>query len=371
MASPKITPNEIFKRSQSVKHIYASLEDEIFQLIARTLRTPQNYDDVLQWQVEKMNDLHMINRRTVTELSKATGLAEKEIEKAIRDVAYGSIEDIDNQLKSHYQTLPVPSHVDQIIDTFANRAMRDYQNFVNQSLITTSYGVGTATQTYQRIIEQSTAKVLGGTMTINKAVTQTVIEWGEKGLDSGFKDKGGRIWNVQTYAESVIRTSVNNTYNDLRTSRMRDYDIDLVLVNSYPDAREACSQIQGNVCSMSNPSSNPNYPSIYEFGYGTPGGIRGVNCRHILYPFIEGVNINNQPQYNEHQAQEKAEIVKKQRYYEREIRKNKRSLSLAETMGDEDEILKYKHRVRTRQAQIREFISENNLPRRYDRERAS
>lgn len=42
---------------------------------------------------------------------------------------------------------------------------------------------------------------------------------------------------------------------------------------------------------------------------------------------------------------------------------------LAEEMGDPATIEKYKKLVRNRQANIREFIDEHKLPRRYDKER--
>ena len=73
----------------------------------------------------------------------------------------------------------------------------------------------------------------------------------------------------------------------------------------------------------------------------TPGGIRGVRCRHILYPFIKGLNTNNQKQYNSDEAFERGKVVQKQRRLEREVRKTKRSLILAEEIGDEETIQRY------------------------------
>ena len=84
-------------------------------------------------------------------------------------------------------------------------------------------------------------------------MTETVIKWAEQGLESGFVDKRGNVWHVEHYANTVLRSTVNNTYNELRLSRMNEYGIDLVLVNSYSNARPSCARIQGGVCSMSNP----------------------------------------------------------------------------------------------------------------------
>lgn len=368
---PRITPHQLDMFTEPVSDIYRALEDEIFKLVAKRLKTNPIHDKdyVLQWQVDKMQQLRMFNAETVKALSKATGLSEKAIKQAISDVGYGTVKSIDDELKSVYDPLPMPSHIDQILESFINQTFRELDNFVNQTLITTNFGEGTATRMYRKIVEETTGRVLAGNITINQAVAETAIKWSKRGIETAFIDRGGHVWSLERYSDTVIRSTVNNTYNELRTSRMGEYGVDLVLVNSYADARKVCSEIQGNVASMSNPSSNPKYPSIYEFGYGTPGGIRGINCRHIFYPFVEGLNTNNQIQYDPDEAYQRGKVVQKQRGLERQVRESKRSLMLAEEVGDLSTIQKYKQQVRTRQAKVREFVGEHDLPRRYDKER--
>lgn len=368
---PKITPHNLDLFTSPVSDIYRALEDEIFQMVAKRLKTNPGYgkDHVLQWQVEKMAELRMLNRDTIKALSRTTGIAEKEIVKAIEEVGYKTIASVDSELKYAFEPLPIPNHIDTILSQFVQQTFREIDNFVNQSLITTNYGEGTVTRMYRKIVEETTGRVLAGTTTINKAVAETVIKWAEKGIETAFIDRGGHVWSLERYADTVIRSTVNRTYNELRISRMDEYGVDLVLVSALPDPREICSKIQGKVASIKNPSSNPKYPSIYEFGYGEPGGIRGVNCRHMFYPFVEGLNVNNQPQYDEETMKRNRELSQKQRYYERQVRKAKRSLMLAEEIGDEDTIQRYKKLVRARQARLREFVNEHGLVRRYDKER--
>lgn len=371
---PKITPYQLDIFTEPVTDIYRALEEEIFLMIAKRLKTAEgadvSKDNVFQWQLDKMNQLRLINKETIKALSKKTGIAEKEIRKAIINTGIATIESVDRELSGIYEPIPKPSHIDSVLESFVRQTFREYNNFVNQTLITTNYGEGTVTRMYRKIIEETTGKVLAGTKTVNKAIAETVIRWANKGIETTFIDKGGNVWYLERYADTVIRSTVNRTYNELRMSRMQDYDVDLVLVSSLPDAREACSLIQGKIASLKEPGENKSkYPSIYEFGYGEPWGVRGINCRHQFFPFIEGLNENNQPQYAPEEAQEKAKLVQKQRYYERQIRKAKRSLKLAEEIGHPETIERYKKLVRSRQAKIREFISEHELPRRYDKER--
>src|SRR5690625_7480979 len=114
-------------------------------------------------------------------------------------------------------------------------------NFVKQTLITTNFGEGTVTRMYRKIVEETTGKVLSGLKTTNKAIAETVVEWSRRGISTAFVDRGGNIWNLERYAETVIRSTVNRTYNELRMSRMEDYDVDLVLVSALPDPRDICS----------------------------------------------------------------------------------------------------------------------------------
>src|SRR5690625_209005 len=317
-----------------------------------------------------MQELRILNTEAVRELSKATGLSEKRIRKAIENVGYGTIRSVDDELKGIYDPLPQPSQIDQILESYVRQTFREIDNFVNQTLITTNYGEGTVTRMYRRIVEETTGRVLAGTKTINQMVAETVIRWADRGIETAFIDRGGNVWSLERYAETVIRSTANRTYNDLRMSRMQEYGVDLVLVSSLPDPREICGRIQGKVASIKEPFENHSgYPSIYDYGYGTPGGLRGVNCRHMFFPFVEEMMENNQPQYSDSEMEHNRELRQKQRYYERQVKGAKRELKLAEIIGDEETIQAKRRLLRNRQSRIREFVSENNLTRQYNRER--
>src|SRR5690554_4394827 len=275
---PKITPYQLDMFTQPVIDIYRALEEEIFLMMARRLKTSQDIsrDRVFEWQVEKMQQLRTLNNETIRELSKATGLAEKEIRKAIENTGVGTIRSVDDELKGVYDPLPRPTHIDNILSSYVQQTFREIDNFVNQTLITTNYGEGAVTRMYRKIVEETTGRVLAGNITVNKAIAETVIRWADKGIETAFIDRGGHVWSLERYADTVIRSTVNRTYNRLRTERMAEYGVHTVLVSSLPDPREACSKIQGKVASLKRPSENDTgYPSVYEFGYGTPGGIRG------------------------------------------------------------------------------------------------
>src|SRR5690606_15403110 len=219
---PKITPYQLDMFIQPIVHVYQALEQEIFEMIAKRLKTSEDYseDNVLEWQIDKLNQLRLVNEDTIKALAKATGIAEKEIRKAIYEAGIQTIESVDDEVKDIYPTLPKPTQIDAVLESYFRQTCRGVDNVGKQTRITTNYGEGTVTRMYRRIVEETTGKVLAGLKTTNQAIAETVIEWSRKGIDTAFVDRGGNVWTLERYAETVIRSTVNRTYNELRMSRM-------------------------------------------------------------------------------------------------------------------------------------------------------
>ncbi|MGN8987970.1 phage minor capsid protein, partial [Ligilactobacillus salivarius] len=132
-----------------------------------------------------------------------------------------------------------------------------------------------------------------------------------------------------------------------------------------------------NIVPTDDPNYNDKYDSIYNHGYGEPAGTLGINCRHKLFPFTPGVNVNNMTQYNPKEAIRNGNLRQKQRYYERSIRDAKKRLKIAEELEDEQMITRTKTLISARQKKLRKYIKETNklygskhdiLTRDYDRE---
>ena len=135
-------------------------------------------------------------------------------------------------------------------------------------------------------------------------------------------------------------------------------------MSSYPNSRETCAYIQGkvvNIVPTNDPNYNDKYDSIYNHGYGEPAGTLGINCRHKLFPFTPGVNVNNMTQYNPKEAIRNGNLQQKQRYYERSTRDAKKRLKVVEELEDEQMIApRTKTLIAARQKKLREYIKETN-----------
>lgn len=239
----------------------------------------------------------------------------------------------------------------------------DLNNNINESLISRNYGATATTRVYRQILTESTVATVSGLMTHQKAVESAVYRAVDRGLPTKLTDKAGHNWSIEGYARMVVNTTVNRTYNELRLQRMKDFDMHLALMSSHPNSRPACAYIQGHVVNLVPPESNdydPKYDSIYNHDYGKPSGVLGINCRHILFPYVPGINVNHQPQYDPKKAIKNGKLVQQQRARERAIRDAKHRLVAAKELGDEEQVNHAKTLIRARQGNLRRFIKETN-----------
>lgn len=369
-----ISPHQLDLWSSNMAHLYQSLEGELIRIIIKRLNS--GHDNILDWQREKLQQLHLFNKETAKVISQITGIAESEIERIFSESGEKIVKDIDTQVP--YTPKPLPSNLDNVMKAYHEQVWSDIDNYVNQTLLSTNFGYGTATtQMYTEIINKTAASFNSGLFTFDEALEKTIQEWAQKGIKSTFIDKGGHTWSLERYVRTVLKSTLSNTYDTLRKDRMSEYGVHTVLVTSHMGARQACSKIQGHVVDlrpMSDLPPNWKYRSIYDpywqAEYGTAGGHRGVNCQHLHIPFIPGVNTNNQPKFDAQENKKVAELTKKQWYLERQIVKFKKSQMVAEELKHSDSAQKWGRKVRATQSQIRELVASSEyLGRNYSREK--
>ena len=373
------------KNSQQIMDTYSALQDQIFKVIIDTLKDGDykhvDKDDVVLWQAQQLQKLGKLNRQTIELMSNADGLSKAAIEDLVKFNGMQIKDEVDSEIQN-ISNAPAPANSDvgTILNGIVNQTWTNLQNNVNETLVTRNYGASSVTRTYIRILTESTAATVSGLMTHQDAVESAIYRAVDRGLPTKLIDKAGHNWSLEGYTRSVLRTTVNQTYNSVRLKRMKEFGMNLALMSSHPNSRPACAYIQGHVVNLvppEDPAYNDEYDSIYNHGYGEPAGTQGVNCRHRLFPYVPGVSVNHQPQYDPEEAIKNGKLVQKQRARERAIRDAKHRLKAAEELGDVEMQNKAKTLIRARQSKMRDFIKETNaghktpiLTRDYAREKA-
>lgn len=369
-----ITLHQLDLWSSNMSHLYQSLEGELIRLIIKRLNT--GHDNILDWQREKLQELHLFNRDAVKAISQVTGIAESEVNRMFESSGEKIISELDKQLP--YDPLPKPSNVDEIMRSYHNQVWGDVNNYVNQTLLSTNFGYGSATtRMFNEIVNKTTAAFNSGLFTFDQALERTIQQWAQKGIRSTFIDKGGHTWSLERYVRAVLKSTLGNTYDKLRKDRMAEYGVHTVIVTSHMGAREACSKIQGNVVDLRPTAELPagwEYRSIYDpywqAAYETAGGHRGVNCGHLHIPYIPGVNTNNQPQFDPKENAKVAALRKRQRELERRVVKFKKNKMVSDALGQTGNAKGWGRKIRATQGALRQLVNSNEyLSRNYSREK--
>lgn len=372
-----ITQDSMMHDVNAAVDIYSKLEQDIYARIIQTLKTTKfdtvDSKNVLRWQVEQLAKMGVLNKQVIALVAKYTGQSKQSIEQLVHDNGLQIVNEIDDTLSQQlHKKIVVDDEIRDTINSLQNQTWKDLDNTVNQSLLSTNYNENGAMRAYQGIIKQTTMETVVGLKTHDRALRDSVYKWVDAGIKSNLVDKGGHNWSLEGYARTVINTTAHRTFNNLRLKRMQDFGTTLAVMSSHPASREACAPIQGHVVNLTEPGSdtfNPKYDSIYNHGYGTPAGTQGINCSHELYPFIDGVNTNNQPQYDPQTAIANGDIQAKQRGYERAIRQSKKKLAAAQKLGDDVGVSHYKSLISSQQKSLRELVKGHDfLHRDYSRE---
>jgi len=376
-----ITPNQLDIEASYIQDAYMSMEDEIMRMLVKHLkmptRMPLNEDNAFHWKIEKMHQLNLLNQQSLQQLVNETSqYSYDQLRKIIVDMGFEVISDLDKNLSQQTgKEPPSRTEIDNVMESYLNQQWRDLDNHVNQTLIDTNYPNNPLAKMYQQVLNDTVAKIIGGTKTLQQALRESIYAMVEKGVMTTFVDKSGREWSLERYVRMVLKTTTHRVYQDLRLKRGLEHGIVTALMSSHMAARPHCAHIQGGwvllVRKEDVPEGLRHISSIYDHGYGEPDGTQGINCRHRLYIQIYDPDLDiHMKQYNPKQAIDNADLVAKQRRMEVAIRRAKRQLNAATTMDNKEDVLHFKQLVRRRQAALRTFINEHDqlLRRDYSRE---
>lgn len=355
---------QLLLQASNVADIYHQLALDLFDnVVERVTERGTVYLDKQPyiWQLEKMQQMHMLNEENLKLISKYSGVAEEQLRYIVENEGLKLYTDTKQQLMEDLGrgSAGNSNHIQEILADYASQAVGDIHNLINTTLPKAVIGA------YQGIIEQSVARVVTGLSTADKAISDTVMKWQEKGFQ-GFKDSAGRNWKIDNYARTVIKTTTYRTYREMRTRPAEELGIDTFYFSKKASARKSCAPLQHEIVTTGRArvEHGEKILALSDYGYGRPEGCLGINCGHMLTPFIPGANYKpdlgeDVAEVTPEKAEENANAEAKQRALERSIRANKEKLHVAEKLGDDDLINKYKSKIGTQNAALKDYINKH------------
>lgn len=365
----KLNDQQLMLMADNVSDIYRQLCNDLFDNVVERLHDRGTYyldQQPYLWQLEKMADVGMLNDHNIKLIAEYSGIAEKQIRYIIENEGYQVYKDTHAQLNSNAYDYKVMKD----LISYSNQAVNDVHNLINTTL------PKSVQATYKDIIETTVAKVITGMATPQKALDETIMKFQERGF-YGYTDRAGRRQRADAYARTVIKTTARRTFNEMRMRPAQELGIDTFYYSMKPAAREMCAPLQHQIVTTGQARMEEGIKifALDDYGYGKPGGCQGVNCGHTMTPFIPGANYmpdidDDLKNLTPEQAIENANAQSKQRAIERSIRQSKEMLHVAEKLGNQELIDKYKSKVRIQQGAMRDYLKQHPfLHRDYAREK--
>lgn len=349
-----------------IEELYQKIELEMLENIGKAIGNGEGIDKdgIVQWRVDKLSQLGVLRDEQIKILAKYAGLTQSEMKKFIHDNGLAEIEAFDGRMEALIDAgVEYLAPTNTIYERLAELEEQGKKilNMVNSNMI------GSSEQVYVDILNKAAAEVITGNSTLSQSVAKAAREWANLGIPV-LVDRGGKRWSTEAYINMVTRNTQKNVAVSMQEGRMDEYKLDLIEVSSHAGSRLSHIDYQGRIFSRSGKSKK--YPSLSSTSYGDIDGIvTGINCSHMMYPFVEGFNVKRYEPYDKKQSVENYKESQKQRTLERNIRKAKKEKTILESMAaDEEEINKANQKIRLRQAKMREFIGDTGRTRRRQRE---
>lgn len=371
----KLNDEQLMLDASQVADIYHQLTLELFDQVIDRIKERGSAsldDNPYIWQLEKMNEMGLLNEDNVKLISDRSGIAEEQLRHVIQNEGYKIYKDTKQQLleATGGGSFAGNSLIQTNLAAYVNQAMGDIDNLINTTLPMSVRKV------YQSIVQESVAKVVTGLTTSDKAISDTVMKWAKKGF-YGFTDSQGKHWKADTYARQVIKSTAWRVYREVRMAPAEELGIDTFYYHKKATAREMCAPLQHQIVTtgVARTEKGERILALSDYGYGYAWGCQGINCTHEMTPYIPGANYkpdlpDELRDLTPEQAIENANAQAKQRALERYIRQSKEFLHVAEKLGDQELIDKYKSKVRIQQGAMRDYLKQHPfLHRDYAREK--
>mgnify|MGYP005845746995 CR=1 FL=1 len=210
---------------------------------------------------------------------------------------------------------------------------------------------------YRNIIYRVSADTMIGDITRREAAQTALIDFAESGI-TGFIDKAGRNWELGSYVEMSMRTTIRQAETQAKISALKLEGMNRFVVSSHAENCPLCNPWEGKILTIDNESGYTTVNEAISLGLFHP------NCRHTLDVYIEGVTKPVKPIQDKQTNEARYEMTQRQRYNERQIRKYRRM----EAVSTGEMKNKYRNKVKEWLNINSQFINDNNLRRDKKRE---
>ena len=321
--------------------MYGLVEIDILSDMARRISTYDYFIPAAQHQMQKLQELGMVQSEIIARLSALTGQTQAEIVSLLSEASAEAVADD----VEYYTAAEVyaPDKVNtEALHAQLNSGLLQTQNaFFNITRTTAN----TASKQFERALDRAWTQIASGGFDYNTAIKNAITDLARDGIGS-IEYKSGRVDNIEVAVRRAVVTGANQTAMRTQEVLADELEVDLVEVSAHGGARPSHAKWQGKVFSRKGRITidGVTYEDLAKAtGYGRADGLGGVHCRHNFHPYVPGAPrawsekelkaleekrvTYNGKQYTEYEASQV------QRGIEREIRAAKRTVAAIEATG--------------------------------------
>ncbi|MGC0205234.1 phage minor capsid protein [Streptomyces levis] len=325
-------PGMVEPLAERTRDLYAQAEERLLGIIARQLAAGL---DAPGWAERKLSAVQALRRASqgvVDEVGKAVTLDVFDAVAEAYNVGHrAAVAEIgalsDDARRMVDDVTPNAQAVDRLaqetVDVLTDRHRSILRTIVDK---------------FRAVVAEVTATPLLGTGTRRQATQDAMRRWADEGVTS-FRDQSGRRWQLTSYAEMAVRTSVARAATEAHTRALTDAGIDLVTVSNAPRECELCRPWEGKVLTLTGPAGarTVEVEHATEDGRMVPvrvagsldearrAGLQHPNCRHSTSAYTPGITRADRAEPDP----DGYEAGQRQRAIERHISKYKRRAAAA------------------------------------------
>src|SRR5574344_250235 len=181
-----MSPGEIQAMSEELIRVYIAIEDDLLVNVAKRFSVADEItpDSVLDWQVEKLQQLGALNKENLRTIQKYSGKTMQEIEKILHDAGYKALE-LDERIyqaafsQGYLPYAPIPLMASPMLQQIIAGAVDNTRYYFN--LINTT-ALQSAQEGFLGIINQTYLETSLGVTDYNTAVKKAVRNLADKGI---------------------------------------------------------------------------------------------------------------------------------------------------------------------------------------------
>jgi len=357
-----LSPRYLAGIGDELADIYAQLEADILQDMARRIARLGKITEATKWQAQMLAETGALKKRVRSIIKKYDPAIQKEILAVYNDAMVKNAR-ADNRIFEDALGHGVSDSNAQAMLAGIEKTYSD----LSRLTLTTAF------TTEQQFVQQANAaymQVVSGAFDYDTAMKNACDKLAADGVTSVQYRNGKPVhYSIEAAVRMNILTGVNQTAAQVTLDNCEELGCDLVETSAHIGARPEHQEWQGKVFSLSGNSTK--YPAFSVCGLGTVTGICGVNCRHSYYPYFEGTERHYSAEDLDELAAQTVEYngvkmtryegEEKLRYIERNIRHYKRRALTEQAGGVDDTAARAK--IGEWQGKARDFTKQTGIQR--------